>query len=72
MTLYAYYSQAQYNQTGFCYQYLKDDDSNEIIMCSEISDIPPEEYLKTVHFKDMVCLGKVNKYIKTYESHIKT
>lgn len=68
-SLYGYYSEKQYNTTGFNYQYLNQD-TKEIICCSEVSETPPEVFLKDTLFDDMVYLGTLSKYIRNYKSHI--
>lgn len=61
--LYAYYSSTQEQKTKITFNYQGINNPSKCILCTEVSEEPPEKFLMNSMFKDTVYKGKVNTII---------
>ena len=61
--LYAYYSSTQEQKTKITFNYQDINNPSKCILCTEVSHVPPNEFLTNSMFKDIVYKGKVNMVI---------
>ena len=61
--LYAYYSLTQEQNTKITFNYQDINHPSKCILCTEVSEEPPEKFIMNSMFKDTVYKGKVNTII---------